>query len=238
MMTVTTRGVMWLILKEVMRLHGIPESIVSDRDTKFTSIFWKELHRLMGSKLLMSTAFHPQTDGATEQANRSIAQILCTIVSNDQKDWLSKCPMVEFSINSSVNATTGYAPFELNHRYMLQSGQHISTDTTFKDVKQFAQQAVWNLLDAHDAILEHRIEQMHYSNKHHKPGIEYQINNLVYLSTMNLTLPKHRAQKLMPKFIGPYKILKAMNDSLNVMLELPQEFKDRKINPTFHTNLV
>ena len=66
MTKVTARGVAWLILKEVMRLHGIPESIVSDRDTKFTSIFWKELHRLMGSKLLMSTAFHPQTDGAAE----------------------------------------------------------------------------------------------------------------------------------------------------------------------------
>ena len=79
---------------------------------------------------------------------------------------------------------------------------------------------------------------MHYSNKHCKPGIEYQINNLVYLSTKNLALPKHRAQKLMPKFIGPYKILKVMNSSLNVTLELPQEFKDRRINPTFHTNLV
>ena len=65
-MMVTTRGVMWLILKEVMRLHGISESIVSNRDTKFTFIFWKELHRLMGSKLLMSTTFHPQMDGATE----------------------------------------------------------------------------------------------------------------------------------------------------------------------------
>ena len=72
--------------------------------------------------------------------------------------------MVEFAINSSVNATTGYAPFELNYGYMPQSGQHISTDTTFKGVKQFAQQAMWNLMDAHDAILEHRIEQMHYSN--------------------------------------------------------------------------
>ena len=130
--TVTTRGILWLILKEVMRLHGIPESIVSDRDAKFTSIFWKELHRLMGSKLLMSTAFHPQTDGALEQANRSIAQILQTIAANNQKDWSSKCPMVEFVINSSVNATTGYTPFKLNYGYMLQSGKHIATDTTFK----------------------------------------------------------------------------------------------------------
>ena len=126
--TVTARGVVWLILKEVVRLHGIPESIVSNRDTKFTSIFWKELHRLMGSKLLMSTAFHPQTDGATKRANRSIAQILCTVVSNDQRDWLDKCPMVEFAINSSITATTGYTPFELNYGYMLRSGQHISND--------------------------------------------------------------------------------------------------------------
>ena len=101
--------------------------------------------------------------------------------------------MVEFAINSCINATTGYAPFELNHGYMLQSGQHTSTDTTFKGVKQFAQQAVWNLLDAHDAILEHRIEQTHYSNKHHKPGVKYQINDLVYLLTKNLPLLKHRA---------------------------------------------
>ena len=74
--TVTAKGVVWIILKEVVRLHGIPESIVSDRDTRFTSIFWKELQKLMGTKLLMSTAFYLQTDGATEQANRSVAQTL------------------------------------------------------------------------------------------------------------------------------------------------------------------
>ena len=75
-MTMTTREVVWLLLKEVVRLHGIPKSIVSNRDTKFTSIFCKELHRLMGSKLLMSAAFHPQTDGEMERTNRSIAQML------------------------------------------------------------------------------------------------------------------------------------------------------------------
>ena len=83
-------------------------------------------------------------------------------------------------------------------------------------------------MDVHDAILEHRIGQMHYSNKCRQPSVKYQIYDLVYLSTKNLTLLKHRAQKLMPKFIGPSKILKAMNESLNVTLELPQEFKDRQ----------
>ena len=140
--------------------------------------------------------------------------------------------------DGGINATTGYAPFELNYGYMPRSGQHILIDTTFKHVKQSAQQAVWNLLDAHNAILEQRIDQMHYSNKCCKPSVKYQINDLEYLSTKNLTLLKHRARKLMPKFIGPYKILKAMNESSNVTLELPQEFKDRRINPTFHTNLV
>ena len=115
---VTAKEVAWQFLKEVVRLHGVPESIVLDRDTKFTSTFWRELHKLMGTKLLMSTAFHPQTDGATERANRSIGQILRMIVSNDQKDWAAKCPMVEFALNSSINATTGFAPFELNQGYM------------------------------------------------------------------------------------------------------------------------
>ena len=118
MTTVTTKGVAWIVLKEIMRLHGIPESIVSNRDTQFTSIFWKELQKLMGTKLLMSAAFHPQTDGATERANRSVAQILQTVVDNDQKNWSEKYSMAEFVINSSVNATTDYPPFELNYGYM------------------------------------------------------------------------------------------------------------------------
>ena len=74
--------------------------------------------------------------------------------------------MAEFAINSSVNATTGYALFKLNYGYMPRLGQHISTNTAFKGVKKFAQQALWNLIDVHDAILEHRVIQMHYSNKH------------------------------------------------------------------------
>jgi len=73
---VTSKEVTWIFPKEVFRIHGVPDSIVSDWDMKFTSSFWKELQKLMGMKLLMSTAFHPQTDGVTEQANHSIGQVL------------------------------------------------------------------------------------------------------------------------------------------------------------------
>ena len=146
--------------------------------------------------------------------------------------------MTEFAINSSVNATTGYAPFELNYGYMPRLAQQIYTDTSFRGVKQFSQQALWNLLDAHNVIIKHKVVQMHYSNKHQKSSVQYQLKDLVYLSMKNLTLPKGRARKCMPRFLGPYKVLKLMNGSLNITIKLSQELKDRIISPTFHTNLV
>ena len=143
-----------------MTLHGVPESIGSDRDTKFTSMFWHELHRLMGTKLLMSTAFHPQMDGATERENCSIGQILRMIINDDQKNWADKCPMVEFALNSSVSITTGFTPFELNQGYMPQIRMPTSFDTTFKGVKQFVLQAKWDLMAAHDAIIANHIQHV------------------------------------------------------------------------------
>ena len=66
----------------------------------------------------MSTVFHPQTDRASERSIRTIVQILCSMISPDQKDWAEKVPMVEFAINSSMSSSTGFAPFELTYRYM------------------------------------------------------------------------------------------------------------------------
>ena len=85
----------WLYFREIVRLHGLPESIVSDRDSKFTSKFWREVHRLLGTRLLMSTAFHPQTDGASERAIQSVSQVLRSMVGPKQQDWVEKIPMVE-----------------------------------------------------------------------------------------------------------------------------------------------
>ena len=187
MTQVTAKEVAWLFLKEVMRLHRVPESIVSDHDTKFMSMFWHELHRLMGTKLLMSTVFHPQMDGTTEQANCSIGQILRMIINDDQKNCTDKCPMVEFALNSSVSTTTGFTPFKLNEGYMPQIRMPMSLDTTFKGVKQFTLQVKWDLMVAHDAIIGNHVQQMFHANKKCCTSDLYYVGDHVYLSTQNLT---------------------------------------------------
>ena len=116
-------------------------------------------------KLLMSTLFHLQTDGVMEQVNCPISQVLRALVHNNQKDWAKHCPMVEFTLNNSMSMSTGYAPFELNYRYIPQLGQHLHTDMTFVGVKQFTQQMLWNVMTAHDAIIASHVTQTHHMNR-------------------------------------------------------------------------
>ena len=220
---VTTKGIAWLFLKEVVRLHRVPDLIISDRDSKFTTIFWCELQRIMGIRPLMSTAFHPQMDGSTEPANQLIRQILRTVVRNDQKDWANKSPMVEFAMNSNMSSTTGFAPFKLNQGYMPRISIPMSINTQYQGVKQFAIQARANLTAAHDTIIENRMKQMFQANKKCKADIAYKEDDMIYLSTQNLALPKGRARKLVPKFIGPYKIIEAHNRASTVTVKLPPE---------------
>jgi Integrase zinc binding domain/Integrase core domain len=226
----------WLYLREIVRLHGIPESLVSDRDSKFTSKFWQEVHRLLGTKLLMSTAFHPETDGASERVIRSITQILRSMIRPDQKDWVKKIPLVEFAINSSISKSTGFAPFELNYGYMpvITNGLKQSTQQVPKGIKDLVDTARNNLMLAHDAIIESRINQTFHANKRRTEEDPFEEGDLVYLSTDKLNLPKGRAHKLLPKFIGPYKIIQGHPEKSTYTIDLPKELKDRRIYPKFH----
>ncbi|XP_021769518.1 uncharacterized protein LOC110733760, partial [Chenopodium quinoa] len=102
-----------LYFEEVVRFHGVPRTIVSDRDTKFLSHFWKSMWRLMGTKLLFSTSHHPQTDGQTEVVNRILGSLLRALVSKSTKDWDNKLAHAEFAYNRTPSATTKYSPFEV-----------------------------------------------------------------------------------------------------------------------------
>ena len=90
-----------LYIREIVRLHGIPVSIVSDRDPRFTSSFWKSLHSTMGTKLLFSTAFHPQTDGQSERVIQILEDLLRACVMDFSGSWESNLPLVEFTYNNS-----------------------------------------------------------------------------------------------------------------------------------------
>ena len=102
-----------LFFREVVRLHGIPRTIVSNRDSKFLSHFWKTLWGKLGTKLLFSTTCHPQTDGQTEVVNRTLGQMLRCFIFETPKVWENLLPHVEFAYNRVVNSTTSHSPFEV-----------------------------------------------------------------------------------------------------------------------------
>ena len=211
----------WLFLKDIVRLYGLPGAIEPDQDPKFLSKFRRELHRLMGVKLLISTVYHPQTDAMGERAIRGVTQVLRGVVASDQSDWVDRLPMAEFS---SVNDSTGFAPFELTYGAMPRIFQ-ATISTPFFGVKSFAEKALTNLAIAHDSIVANRTFQTHYANKCRSAEESLKESDLVFLSTKKLNLPKRQARKLMPTFIGPYPVVKANSDTSNYTLKLPIELE-------------
>jgi transposase InsO family protein len=210
----------WLFLKDIVRCHGLPKNIVSDRDPKFVPKFWRELHRLMGVKLLMSTAYHPQTGLMGEYAITGVNHVLRGVVTHDQTDWVDRLPTEKFAINSSVNDSTGFAPFELAYG-AVPCIFHKTIITPCFGVKSLAEKALTNLAIAHDSIIANSSIQTHYANKHRSAEEPLKECDLVYLSTKNLDLPEHRARKLMPIFIGPYPVVKLNSDTSNYTSKLP-----------------
>jgi hypothetical protein len=235
--TITATELAWKYIYNIVRLHGVPMSIVSDHDAKFTSAFWRESHRLMGTKLLMSTAFHPQTDGATERQMRSIGQIMRTMVNPDQRNWVECVPLTEYAINSSINASTGFAPFELTYGYIPRIFTGIQPKREDPPgVRSFAQNALRSMAIAHDAIIASRVIQTHQANKTRKADADLPVGALVFVSTENLALPKGRARKLMPKYIGPYPIIKSHPESSSYTVNLPDELASKALHATFHVS--
>nr|GEY39600.1 peroxidase 64 [Tanacetum cinerariifolium] len=108
----TVAGVAREFITNVVRLHGIPSTIVSDRYKVFISNFWQNLFKLHGTNICMSSSYHPQTDGQTEVVNRILEQYLRCFVSDKPKKWVDWLPWAEYSYNTSVHTSTKFSPFE------------------------------------------------------------------------------------------------------------------------------
>ncbi|KAE8900747.1 hypothetical protein PF003_g15310 [Phytophthora fragariae] len=112
--SVTAPQAAQLFVDNVFRNHGLPEAFVSDRDPRFVSHFWQHLFRLLGTRLDMSTADQPQTDGQTERVNRVLEDILRSVCAAEPTKWGALLPQVEFALNNAVHSSTGFTPFYVN----------------------------------------------------------------------------------------------------------------------------
>ncbi|CAI5705687.1 unnamed protein product [Peronospora effusa] len=111
---ITAKMTAKIFIDLIFRHHGLPESFVSDCDPRFTSTFWAELFQLLGTRLLMSTAGHPETDGQTERVNRVLEDVLRSYATSFSS-WSSFLPLAGFANNNAVHASTGLTPFFVNN---------------------------------------------------------------------------------------------------------------------------
>jgi hypothetical protein len=227
-----------IFFNTVVKHHGVPRSIVSDRDTRFTSRFWTALMTTMGVQLKMSTSHHPQTDGQTERANRVLEDVLRHYVSKNQNDWDLHLTAAEIAVNSSIQASTNFTPYYLNYGY--EPTFNIDATTLSIQNESAAQMLLTlqrDLEAARHNMLEARDRQTYYANKQRREFI-FKEGEEVLLSTKYLSLKPGISHKLSARYTGPFKIIQVISP-VAYKLQLPDDWIRRKrIHPVFHISLL
>jgi hypothetical protein len=215
-----------LFFKEIVRLHGMPRTIVYDRDAKFLSYFRKALGGKLGTKLLFSTTCHPQKDGQTEVVNRTLSSLLRAIIKKNLKTWEDCLPHSEFAYNRSIHSATKFSPFEIVYGFnplspldltSLPVSERVNLDGKKKAefVKMIHEKAWLNI--------ERRIKQyVHQANKGRKK-IVFEPGDWVWLHLRKDRFPEKRRSKLLPRRDGPFQVVERINDNA-YKLDLPGEY--------------
>ena len=229
-----------IFFENIYRHHGLPEEIISDRDSVFMSHFWDAIFRKLAVKLKPSSAYHPQTDGQTERMNRKIEEMLRCYVDHHQSNWDLLLTHIEVAYNSAPHSTTTYSPFFLDHGREMVT---IPFDVTL--LRNSSVPAANNWLEtlekskesAINAIFKANEYMARYANKKRRP-CTLRPGDQVLLSTKNL-IPEGftGARKLMPKYCGPFRILESIND-VTFRLDLPKPILQRNVHNAFHASLL
>jgi hypothetical protein len=231
----TAKMIAKAVFDNVIKLHGIPHTIVSDRDKIFTSTFWKELFSLMGTKLIMSSAYHPQTDGQTERVNQCLEMYLRCAVHDDPKQWKSWLAQAEFWYNSSHHSSLGCSPFKALYGSdpnvgIVPSISQTTDASVAAVIKEIQEQAV--VLKEHLARAQNK---MKVTADKHRTHQEYQVGERVLLKLQpyaQSSLVNRPYPKLAFKYYGPYEVLERIGKAA-YKLKLPA---DALIHPVFHVS--
>lgn len=216
-----------LFFREVYRLHGLPLSIVSDRDPRFLGHFWRSMWKLLDTSLDMSTAYHPQTDGQTEVTNRSLGNLLRCLVGSSIKKWDSKLPQAEFAHNHALNRSSGFSLFQINYGIIPRGPPDLSSLPDRIHLHGGAEAFVDAVLDTHaqaKASLETSTAKYKTAADSHRRRLVFEVGDLVWVMLTRDRMPAHAYNKLKDKKIGPVQIIERINDNA-YRLQLPADMK-------------
>ncbi|GJU29974.1 putative reverse transcriptase domain-containing protein [Tanacetum coccineum] len=224
-----------LYLKEVVTRHGIPVSIICDRDPRFASNFWRSLQNALGTNLDMSTAYHPQTDGQSERTIQTLEDMLRACAIDFGKGWVNHLPLVEFSYNNSYHASIKAAPFEALY------GRKCRSPVCWTEVgeaqilgPELIQETTEKIIQIKQRMQAARDRQKSYADLKRKP-MEFQVGDKVMLkvSPWKGVVRFGKRGKLNPRYVGPFKVIERVGE-VAYKLELPEELS--RVHNTFHVS--
>jgi hypothetical protein len=236
-----------IYVNNVWKHHGLSAKVISDRDSKFTSHFMSEVCRLLGTKQALSTSFHPQSDGQTENMNRTLQDMLRHYIGPYRTDWDSYLALAEFAVNNSFNSSIQTTPFKLTYGQSPFTPVSLLMESNTPAALRFVQNYADRLTSAKNAIRAAQDRQKRQADKH-RQSVHYITGQLVVLTTKNLKFKcasTNTSHKLLPRFVGPFPIsrlvpydrnLLAVGDNISaVELTLP---KSMTIHNVFHPSMI
>ncbi|XP_052189880.1 uncharacterized protein LOC127799697 [Diospyros lotus] len=226
-----------LYIDEVVRLHGVPASIVSDRDPRFTSRFWEALQSAMGTQLTFSTAFHPQTDGQSERTIRTLEDMLRACVLDFHGSWDDHLSLVEFAYNNSFQASIGMAPFEALYGRPCRSPL-CWTETGERALlgPELVEQTTEKIQLIRARMKAAQDRQKSYADRRRR-DLEFDVGDHVFLRVMPMRGVRRFgvSGKLSPRYVGPFEILERVG-SLAYRLALPPQLAH--VHDVFHVSML
>lgn len=221
-----------LFIEHIYRWKGPPDTIVSDRGGQFVSEFWKAICNVLGVKLKLSTADHPQTDGQTENANQIIEQRLRPFVNHYQNDWSEKLPMMDFAGALLVGESTETSPFLIDSGYTPRTSFDWISNLNGTVTEANAQQRLQQLQETWDWVQERirtaQARQQRNANRSRRE-VDFDVDDMIMISTKNWNTGRP-SKKLDYQWAGPFRILAKEGNAFRI--DLPTSIKVHPvINP-------